>query len=141
MSSRNRVVWNEGLFVKPQHFQQQQRYLEYLIDERVKSANPYLYGVTEIVLNLEYLSFGRIAIEKAKGVMPDGTVFNIPQEDTLPDALDIVDSSLANQVIYLAIPLRSESIVEVSWPDSVGATRYKAERYEARDIHSFQGDS
>ncbi len=56
MSSRNRVVWNEGLFVKPQHFQQQQRYLEYLIDERVKSANPYLYGVTEIVLNLEYLS-------------------------------------------------------------------------------------
>ncbi|HIF9464520.1 TPA: type VI secretion system baseplate subunit TssK [Photobacterium damselae] len=141
MSSRNRVVWNEGLFVKPQHFQQQQRYLEYLIDERVKSANPYLYGVTEIVLNLEYLSFGRIAVEKAKGVMPDGTVFNIPQEDTLPDALDIVDSSLANQVIYLAIPLRSESIVEVSWPDSVGATRYKAERYEARDIHSFQGDS
>ena len=27
MSSRNRVVWREGLFVKPQHFQQEARHL------------------------------------------------------------------------------------------------------------------
>jgi type VI secretion system protein ImpJ len=141
MSARNRVVWNEGLFIKPQHFQQQQRYTEYLIDERIGAASRYLYGVAEISLNPEYLSFGRIAVERAVGVMPDGTVFRIPQEDVLPEALVIVDSSLSNQVVYLAIPLRSDSITEISWPDSAGSGRYESLRHEVRDIHTLQGDS
>jgi type VI secretion system protein ImpJ len=31
MSDKNRVVWSEGLFLRPQHFQQQERYLEAFI--------------------------------------------------------------------------------------------------------------
>ncbi|KJG10597.1 type VI secretion system baseplate subunit TssK [Photobacterium kishitanii] len=141
MSSKSRVIWNEGLFIKPQHFQQQQRYFESVIDERLNSVSLYLYGITELSLNLEYLSFGRIAIERAAGIMPDGTSFNIPQQDLLPDALEIIDSSLANQIIYLTIPLRSDSLSEVSWNDSIGITRYKSQREEVRDIQSLQGDS
>ncbi|PSV23086.1 type VI secretion system baseplate subunit TssK [Photobacterium sp. GB-27] len=142
MSSKNRVIWNEGLFIKPQHFQQQQRYFESIIDERLNSVSLYLYGITELILNLEYLSFGRIAIERAAGIMPDGTPFNIPQQDMLPDALEVTDSSLANQIIYLAIPLRSDSLAEVSWNDTAGGmTRYKCKREEVRDIQSIQGDS
>ena len=30
MATRNRVIWGEGTFVRPQHFQQQQRHLDYL---------------------------------------------------------------------------------------------------------------
>lgn len=141
MFTRNRVIWNEGLFMKPQHFQQQQRYMEYYTDARSKSVSPYLYGVTELSINSEYLSFGRIAIERAVGVMPDGSVFCIPQEDILPEALDIVDASFANQLVYLAIPLRSESLLEVSWPDEKGTGRYQHRTQQQRDIHSIQGDS
>ncbi len=112
-----------------------------MIDERLNSVSLYLYGITELSLNLEYLSFGRIAIERAAGIMPDGTSFNIPQQDLLPDALEIIDSSLANQIIYLTIPLRSDSLSEVSWNDSIGITRYKSQREEVRDIQSLQGDS
>ncbi|MCW8333867.1 type VI secretion system baseplate subunit TssK [Vibrio paucivorans] len=140
MFARNRVVWNEGLFIKPQHFQQQQRYFEYHVDERIRSANKYLYGVSELSLNPEYLSFGRIAIERAVGIMPDGTVFRIPQEDTLPEAIEIDDASLANQLVYLAIPLRSESLLEVDWPEERGTGRYQSRRQEVRDVHTMQGD-
>ncbi|MDC5703675.1 type VI secretion system baseplate subunit TssK [Vibrio europaeus] len=140
MFSRNRVIWNEGLFIKPQHFQQQQRYTEYYIDERLSSVSRYLYGVSEFSLNPEYLSFGRIAIERAVGIMPDGTAFRIPQEDTLPDALEIDDASLANQLVYLAIPLRSESLMEINWPDTQGTGRYESRRLEVRDVHTVQGD-
>lgn len=140
MFSRNRVIWNEGLFIKPQHFQQQQRYTEYYIDERLSSVSRYLYGVSEFSLNPEYLSFGRIAIERAVGIMPDGTAFRIPQEDTLPDALEIDDASLANQLVYLAIPLRSESLMEINWPDAQGTGRYESRRLEVRDVHTEQGD-
>lgn len=140
MFSRNRVIWNEGLFIKPQHFQQQQRYTEYYIDERLSAVSRYLYGVSEFSLNPEYLSFGRIAIERAVGIMPDGTAFRIPQEDTLPDALDIDDASLANQLVYIAIPLRSESLMEINWPDAQGTGRYESRRLEVRDVHTVQGD-
>ncbi|MCZ5880933.1 type VI secretion system baseplate subunit TssK, partial [Vibrio parahaemolyticus] len=81
MHSRNRVVWNEGLFIKPQHFQQQQRHMDYSLDERLASVSRYLFGITELSLNYDYLSFGRIAIDRASGVMPDGSVFRIPQEE------------------------------------------------------------
>ncbi|MCY9829247.1 type VI secretion system baseplate subunit TssK [Vibrio chagasii] len=140
MFSRNRVIWNEGLFIKPQHFQQQQRYTEYYIDERMSSVSRYLYGLSEFSLNPEYLSFGRIAIERAVGIMPDGTAFRIPQEDILPDALEINDASLANQLVYLAIPLRSESLMEVNWPETRGTGRYESRRLEVRDVHTVQGD-
>nr|WP_301540986.1 hypothetical protein [Proteus mirabilis] len=30
MSTKNRVIWREGLFIKPQHFQQQQRHQDYM---------------------------------------------------------------------------------------------------------------
>ncbi|MFM2480441.1 type VI secretion system baseplate subunit TssK [Celerinatantimonas sp. YJH-8] len=139
MASRNRVVWNEGLFIKPQHFQQQQRYFEYFIDERIQSVSRYLYGVTELSLNPEYLSFGSIAIARAIGVMPDGTVFNIPEEDQLPEPLAVTDDSMANQIIYLALPLRSDAITEISWPDEAGSGRYKSISQSVRDVHSSQG--
>lgn len=51
MFARNRVIWNEGLFIKPQHFQQQQRYTEYCLDERLSTVSRYLYGISELSLN------------------------------------------------------------------------------------------
>ncbi|RJX75652.1 type VI secretion system baseplate subunit TssK [Vibrio sinensis] len=141
MFTRNRVIWNEGLFIKPQHFQQQQRYFEHVLDERMAAVNRNLFGVSELVLNPEYLSFGRISIERAVGIMPDGTVFRIPQEDMLPDALEVEDSSLAHQLVYLAIPLRSESLMEIDWPEERGTGRYASQRVEVRDVHSVRGDT
>jgi type VI secretion system protein ImpJ len=141
MFSRNRVIWNEGLFIKPQHFQQQQRYLEYYVEQRIRSVNKYLYGVSELSFNPEYLSFGRIAIESISGVMPDGTVFLIPQEDSMPKPIEVQDASLANQLIYLAIPLRSESLLEVDWPEEKGSGRYGYRHQDIRDVHTCQGDS
>ena len=44
MAVTNRVVWSDGLFIKPQHFQQQQRYLEHQINERALAVSDYLYG-------------------------------------------------------------------------------------------------
>ena len=35
MTQNNKVVWSEGLFLRPQHLQQQERYLERYVDLRV----------------------------------------------------------------------------------------------------------
>lgn len=141
MFARNRVIWNEGLFIKPQHFQQQQRYVEYHLDERMRSVSQYLYGISELSLNPEYLSFGRVSIDRAVGIMPDGLVFRIPQEDVLTEALEINEASLVNQIIYLAVPLRSQSHLEVNWPQERGTGRYISQRLEVVDTHTVNGDT
>ncbi|WP_372964207.1 type VI secretion system baseplate subunit TssK [Marinobacter sp.] len=141
MTAINRVVWSDGLFIKPQHFQQQQRYLEHQINERALAISDYLYGFSNLELNAEYLSFGRIGLVRASGLFPDGTRFNLPQDDVMPDPLEITDASVANQVVYLALPLGSDSLAEVEWPDGPVAGRFRALSVEIRDLHSVDGDT
>ena len=138
--SSNPVIWYEGLFVKPQHFQQQARAAEAQVQQRLNCLNDTLYGFSELELNPEYLSFGKIAIIRARGVMPDGSVFDIPNDQPPPPALDIPDSSAVNQIVHLCLLLRSDGALEVQWPDSYANSRYSARRSEVYDTHSEDGD-
>ena len=45
MSENNRIVWSEGLFLRPQHFQQQERYLESWVEGRTGALRPYVVGL------------------------------------------------------------------------------------------------
>lgn len=139
MASRNRVVWSEGLFIKPQHFQQQQRSLEGLLDTRLKGLGQYLYGFLSLELNKEFLSFGRVAISRASGVMPDGMAFDLPDDDEEPIPLEISDASITNQVVYLALPLSTSGVGEVRWTEDGLPARYRLSSRSIRDQHSQEG--
>ncbi|OSM54152.1 type VI secretion protein [Aeromonas salmonicida subsp. salmonicida] len=139
MSSRNRVIWREGLFIKPQHFQQQQRHSEYALHARLSALSDYFYGLQSLAINEDYLGFGRIALVGATGILPDGTVFNIPNDDVLPAPLEITGASVANQKVYLALPLSVNGVNEVNQGGQV-ATRLQAHRHDVRDLHSEGGD-
>jgi type VI secretion system protein ImpJ len=139
MSSRNRVIWREGLFIKPQHFQQQQRHADYALHARLSALSDYFYGLQSLAINEDYLGFGRIALVGATGILPDGTVFNIPNDDVLPTPLEITDASVANQKVYLALPLSVSGVNEVNQGGQV-ATRLQAHRHDVRDLHSEGGD-
>lgn len=139
MSSRNRVIWREGLFIKPQHFQQQQRHSDYALHARLSALSDYFYGLQSLAINEDYLGFGRIALVGATGILPDGTVFNIPNDDVLPTPLEVTDASVANQKVYLALPLSVSGVNEVNQGGQV-ATRLQAHRHDVRDLHSEGGD-
>lgn len=139
MSSRNRVIWREGLFIKPQHFQQQQRHSDYALHARLSALSDYFYGLQSLAINQDYLGFGRIALVGATGILPDGTVFNIPNDDVLPTPLEVTDASVANQKVYLALPLSVSGVNEVNQGGQV-ATRLQAHRHDVRDLHSEGGD-
>lgn len=141
MSSRNPVLWNEGLFVKPQHFQQMANSTDALVQQRISSLNDAFYGFSELELNHEYLSFGKIAIVRARGIMPDGTIFDIPGDMDPSPPLEIANSAAANQVIYLCLPLRTSGVLEVRWPGSDANSRYIAQGTSVKDTHSVDGDA
>ena len=91
MSAHNKVIWSEGLFLQPQHFQQQDRYFERYVETRCQALIPHSWGFTEIELERDLLSIGKFGLRRAAGVFPDGTPFRMPDDEPLPAPLDIGD--------------------------------------------------
>lgn len=129
MSFESKVVWQEGLFLQPHHFQQQDRYLEALVSGLAQSVAPYVWGVRSLVLDTELLKLGKIALKSCEGITPDGINFRIPQTDSHPNALN-VPKTIKNSVVSLALPLRRHGAVEV---DLTG-TPQTAARYMPAEI-------
>src|SRR5579864_5458253 len=105
MSSNNRVVWSEGLFLRPQHFQQHDRYVERLVEGRSAALRSHSWGFTEVQFDREHLKIGMLELKRAAGVFPDGTPFSMPDDDSLPAALEPT-AQVRDKEVSLAIPLR-----------------------------------
>jgi len=134
MNSR-KVVWGEGMFLRPQHFQQQERYLEFFSHARAMAAESYFWGFRELEINIEALALGKLVLNKAVGVFSDGTPFSLPGTDALPAPLEI-QPTLKNQRIFLALPIRRVGTVEVRFDERDLLARYEATDEELSDCNS-----
>jgi len=130
MSAHNRVVWSEGLFLQPQHFQQQDRYLERYVETRCGSLAPYSWGFTEVEFERDFLKIGKIGLRRLAGVFPDGTPFRMPEDVPLPPPMD-VGSDLRDERIHLALPLRRAGELEAARTPAV-------DDLVRQDIREFQ---
>ncbi len=133
MSWNSKVVWSEGMFLRPQHFQQHDRYIESLVRGRCDPLRPYDWGVSELVLDQEALALGKVALARAKGILPDGTPFNLPDDQDPPPPLDI-DSETRDVRVLLALPLRRPGMIEADREDGAETVaRYRAAQSDVRD--------
>ena len=140
---KNRVIWQEGLFALPQHFQQQQRHQEYLLNQRMSAQDDFAWGFTSLSINTELLAQGKLMLDYATGCMPDGTVFSIPEQDQLPLPYQPLDLSRSgSNDIYLALPVISDITCEIEGRRSAeqGTERYRLTQADTRDLHSDDGD-
>jgi type VI secretion system protein ImpJ len=141
MSAHNKVVWSEGLFLQPQHFQQQDRYFERFIEGRCQALIPHSWGFTEIEFERDLLSIGKLALRRAAGVFPDGTPFRMPDDDPLPPPIDI-GPQVRDQIVYLAVPVRRAEAAEVDRASGAdGLVRHDVRQWEARDVTSASGNA
>src|SRR5215831_8706935 len=101
MSANSRVIWSEGLFLRPQHFQQQERYVERYVDTRCQALGAHGWGFVQLELERDLLAIGKLGLRRAVGIFPDGTPFRLPDDDPLPAALEI-GAQVRDQIIYLA---------------------------------------
>jgi type VI secretion system protein ImpJ len=133
MGWQNRVVWSEGLFLQPQHFQQNDRYLERLVEGRSTALRAYGYGFSKLVVSEEQLLLGKIAITSATGLMPDGTPFDFPAWQDPPHALEIPDDA-KNQRVVLTVPARRAETIETdASSSSESLARFSVAEYDAQD--------
>lgn len=138
MSKNSRVIWSEGLFIKPHHFQQMQNNVEYLIESRSKSLITNRYGILDFKINEEHLKFGKITLDYVSGIMPDGTYFDFPVEDLLPHSLEVSSTQAGNEIVYLVVSEKNNSQYEIC-QSTEGAGRYIKESSLVRDTHSDTG--
>jgi type VI secretion system protein ImpJ len=133
MSWNNKVIWSEGLFLRPQHFQQSDRYIERLVRSRVAALRPYPWGITELKLNREMLALGKFAVEEAHGVLEDGTPFGIPDDTDHPAPLDVPETT-RNSIVYLALPGYQPGALEAAPAAAVeSAARFAIHEQEITD--------
>jgi len=133
MSWTAKTIWSEGMFLRPQHFQQHDRYLEALIEERCSPLRPYAWGVRQLEINQEALGLGKIDIASCRAVLPDGTTLNIPHSDAAPEALQL-DSNTRDETIFICLLEKRYGSNEVSRDTSDEVdTRLSVNAMDVRD--------
>src|SRR5258708_26430224 len=133
MTWTNRVVWQEGMFLRAEHFQERARWLEALVRTRTAPLRPPPWGIVEMAIDRELLATGRFALSSAIGMFEDGTPFAIPGETDHPPPLDLPEST-RNAVVYLAPPVRQAGAVEV--PANCPVGRSQLREFAPYDTHS-----
>ena len=135
MKLLSRVVWSEGMYLGPHHFQVQSRYFEDSIQFAAQALWFSAYGLSGIELDHEALQNGTVSLIHARGMLPDGLPFNMPEADNLPRTRAVADHFPPTRdgiVVSLAIPPRKPNGFNCALePNGVDA-RYVA---EARVLH------
>ncbi|NML19035.1 type VI secretion system baseplate subunit TssK [Azohydromonas caseinilytica] len=105
-----KVLWGEGLFLRPQHFQRQDAYHEWRQAEIARALHPYSWGIRELKFDTGALLTGVLRITELRLIFPDGELYSAPHDDDLPDPLSLSDwhTGATEAVLYLAMaPMRS----------------------------------
>ncbi len=127
-----KIFWFEGMAVGPQHFQQQDRYVDSQVRMRALAHIHHGWGFMEFSIDEQYLPLGKVVLNRARGILPDGTLFEVGlgQEDL---SLDITPG-ITNRQVVLALPLSSAGASEVRQEGVQGiSTPYVAHRVSIRD--------
>src|SRR5262249_30256663 len=112
MKLLSKVVWSEGMYLAPHHFQAQNRYFEECIQFATTSLWRAAYGFTAIQLEAEAIRNGTVGLLSARGVFPDGLPFDMPECDALPEPRAVAalfPATADNVTVFLAIPDQTES--------------------------------
>ena len=134
----HKVVWSEGLFLRPQLFQQQERYFEHYIHQRASVLTPYHWGFSQLTVDRKALDYGKLALTSARGIFQDGTPFALPDECLPPKPLTLLPQYCGQQLylaLSLAVPGHDEILLSTAGDDSLA--RFEATEHLIHDSNAL----
>lgn len=136
----HKVVWQEGMLLRPQHFQQSDRYYDHQLKARTRLLDSYACGFFGLEIDRQFLNMGKLVLSQASGILPDGSLFEIGGERE-PLALDVPPNT-SNTPVYLALPLATGNHIESRRPEQRDVlARYTACDEEIADSNAGDGGS
>ena len=98
----SKVLWGEGLLLRPQHFQRQDQYHEHCLHKGIRAVHPYAWGVDKLEVDRDALGNGVLRILALSLRFQDGQLIEAPGPDALPGTVDLGQLQAAQSVTYYA---------------------------------------
>ena len=131
----HKVLWLEGMLLRPQHFQHNDRYYDQQMKTRTRLLGRYTWGFLSLEVDEQFLSMGKLVVSQASGVLPDGSLFDLGGSSELL-ALDVPPNT-GKTAVYLALPLVTGNHIEARRKDQVDVlARYVAYETEVSDSNA-----
>lgn len=136
-----KTVWYEGMKLDPHHFQQSDRYSNYYINSRLLMINSNNWGLKSLVVDNAALAGGNFSLVSCSGIMPDGMIFNFPENDSLPKSRNfegIFSATSEKLSVYLALPVEHSSGKNCNLDEGQFAdtTRYLMQNIDVVDFNT-----
>ena len=137
----SKVLWGEGLFLRPQHFQQQDRYHEARLNQTACALHPYAWGVRRLVIDHDALRNDLLRVEEVSLLFPDGDVVRAPDGDTLPLPVRLgeLPPSVQSVTFHAALPALKAHGDNCAIDDDAGEApdmRYARHERETQDLYT-----
>jgi type VI secretion system protein ImpJ len=136
MKFLSRVVWSEGMYLGPHHFQTQSRYVEDTVGFLVSSLWHEPWGLLHAEFDQEAIRNGNAILLHASGIFADGLIFELPSSDPPPPARNLTEafpSTDAALPLYLAVPARTDNGLDCDLDGSLDGTRFQVMHRALRD--------
>ncbi|MBR8311958.1 type VI secretion system baseplate subunit TssK [Burkholderia dolosa] len=104
----DKPLWHEGLILTQQHFQQQDRWAGFAMQQLAGAALAEPWGALGVEIDEEALATGRLKLTRLKLRFPDGTPVDTTVADTIPPARDLtqgIPADLQSVVVLAALAL------------------------------------
>ena len=133
-------LWEEGILLSPQHFQQQNRFEENIVSSLVKMGGGFQWGIFSSMLDEKALELGALKLDILQLCMPDGTFVDAYSSDTYISARDLQDIPMekSQTLVYLGLPRWQNNTSNLADTDDVpGSPKRFAKRFKVvSDIFS-----
>lgn len=140
MNTPSKILWGEGLFLRPQHFQRQDLYHEARLAEFGRACHPYLWGIRSLKFDADALAAGVLRMTEVNAILPDGECISAPHGDTLPAPIDLaaIENYGSGITFYLGLPYLREVGPNVSerMGDAGQVYRYHQHEELASDLYT-----
>jgi type VI secretion system protein ImpJ len=144
LSYSAKILWGDGLFLRPQHFQQQDAYHESRLHETAQALHPYNWGVRSVRFDLDGLHSGVLRATEISLIFPDGELYSAPQADELPPpiALDTLPEGIAEVTFFLVLhPTRQSGENYNADPNSGFVARFVSEQRATADLFTHAAEA
>ncbi|MFW1666942.1 type VI secretion system baseplate subunit TssK [Acinetobacter ursingii] len=135
MFKAEKILWGEGLFLRPQHFQVQDSYHEQRLNHTIRSTIPFAYGIKQLRFDENQLGMHVLALENVDMIWQDGEIYQAPAQDLLPEPILMDDLNLRGEMlIYLALPLLQANKQNITFDQNTQSGRYHSHLMQTHDL-------
>jgi type VI secretion system protein ImpJ len=145
MESLRPIFWGQGMFLQPQHFQQQDCYHEARLQHYLQLLHPFCWGVKSFLINETALQNFVFEVEQCELITWDGTIIRF-QAEPLPSNARTVPRSFAEALtpggrplsVYLGLKRLQREESNVDPHHEMSNNTASGEQYQRFRLHEVE---